>query len=254
MSELDNFLKYVLSLAEHGRLEYVTVNKELSASEIEDLFSSYPFKLDDNFTLICSPHSEPTTCRLFSPGMGFVCEKPLYSTRVVCYNNVTGELYSSETSEKIFSVLSKASKMCGLRFILHVKNKFTPPKINAVPPQDNPVPPKEIEEKEVQDDVQKLFGIVEELKRKYGTPPTTPPPTPPTPPPVKVEKKYETCLKLANDFGFYEMKDAIKSGDKQKMENAYESLARIMLNSDRALVDYKKYSALLRKCHGEIES
>ena len=252
LSSVENFLKYLLAVAEHGSIKYVTVNRELTVAELETYFSSYPFLLDNKYGLICSPYPTPTNCRLESPDMGISCEKPLYMRSATCYDMVTGELYSKSTSEKIFEMLSKAHRTCALRFTLDVKKKFAPPTVSSVPPQANPVPPKEEEEKTVEDDVNKLFKIVNELKTKYGTPPTTPPPKPPkktTPP----EKKFKMCFELANDFGFPEMKEAIASRNKEKAMSVLHAIADSVLSREDALIDYTEYGRRIKLCQRELD-
>ena len=252
MSDLENFLKYILAISEHGSIKFVTVKSEISNAELETLISSYPFLLDDKYGLICSPYPNPTNCRLESPDMGISCEKPLFAKKVTCYNTVTGELYSATDSAKIFEMLSKAHKTCALRFTLDVKKKFATPKVSSVPPQANPVPQKTEVKKEAENDVDKLFAIINDLKAKYGTPSTTPPPTAPKKT-VPVEKEFKECFELANEFGFPEMKQAIESKDKDKALAILSSISSSIIQSDRALLDYKKYSTKIRKCQHKLE-
>ena len=252
MSSLDNFLKYIIAIAEHGQIFVVPITRPMSEAEVESYLSMYPINLEKKFSLICSPYSEPEVCRLIGSDTGFVCESTKYTKKVICYNTVTGELYNSTDSQKIFEALKKAHKLCGLRVILHVNNKFAPPKVSAVPQQGNPVPPKDVVEPGAGNAVDELKRIIEKLRAEYGTPPNTAPPTPPKPPPIPPEKKYSECIQLANDFGYHELKDAIASGNKEKMLSALRGLADLVLQSDKALIDYAKYSRLIKLCEKEI--
>jgi len=255
LSDLENTIKYLLAVAEHGNLKYVTVDPTITPKDLESIYDMYPFLLDEKYSLICSPSREPTNCRLTSPGFGVICEKPLYSHTVTCYNPVTGSLFSKSESEKLFEDIKKMHKICMIRFNLHLKNIYAPPKVSEVPVQENPVPPPDVEEPAVKKDIDELSRIIANLKSTYGTPEKTAPPTPPKPPPTPPPKKpsYKMCISLANEFGYPELKDAIASGNKDAMMSALKGLSEIILSSDEALIDYTEYARKLRICQHEIE-